>query len=53
VEHNGRRLIKNIDYILVESGGIGSGYDGIQLISIIPNSNSKLVANYVVANPNG
>lgn len=48
VEHNGRLLLKFIDYIISESGGFGTGYDTIELISLVPSAKSKLVADYVV-----
>ena len=48
VEHNGRELYENIDYVVLESGGTGTGYDAISLISIIPNYHSILYADYAV-----
>lgn len=50
IEHNGRRLIQNIDFIITESGGPGTGYDIIKIISFVPSSKSKLIADYVVIN---
>jgi hypothetical protein len=50
INHNGRRLIQNIDYLIYESGGIGTGFDTIQLISLVPNASSKLIADYVIKN---
>jgi len=46
--HNGRRLIKDIDYIISESGGLGTGYDTVEFISFIPQAEpkSRLVADY-------
>jgi hypothetical protein len=52
IDHNGRRLIQNIDYIISESGGPGTGFDTIEMISFVPNKCSKLIADYVVDNPN-
>lgn len=49
IRHNGKGLIQNIDYVISESGGFGTGYDTITLISFVPNSNSTLVADYVIA----
>lgn len=51
VEHNGRRLIQDIDFIIQESGGVGTGYDTIKIISFVPNYKSKLITDYVVENP--
>ena len=45
IDHNGRRLIQNIDYLIIDSG---SGYDTIELISFTPRTNSKLIADYVI-----
>ena len=50
VFHNGRRLIKNLDFIAQESGGVGTGYDTITMISFVPSPRSRIVANYVVEN---
>ncbi len=50
VTHNGRELFEGTDFICVESGGLGSGYDTIELQSFTPRANhSLLYANYVVA----
>lgn len=51
IEHNGRRLIQNTDFVISESGGIGTGYDTITMISFVPSQKSKLIADYVVENP--
>lgn len=48
IDHNGRRLVENIDYVISESGGAGTGFDTIELISFTPRSKSKLIADYVV-----
>jgi hypothetical protein len=47
VKHNGRDLYEDFDYYVSESEGTGTGYDTINLISITPNTNSKLFATYV------
>jgi hypothetical protein len=52
IDHNGRRLIQNIDYIISESGGPGSGFDTVEFISFVPNKCSKIIADYVIENPN-
>ena len=46
--HNGRDLIENENYTLIESGGAGTGFDTIVFISIIPTTKSKLEVSYVV-----
>lgn len=53
VFHNGRRLTQIDvldpslgDYTVEESGGIGTGYDTINLLTFAPVSSSSLVANY-------
>jgi hypothetical protein len=51
VFHNGRELDETIDYIVSESGGVGTGYDTIILISFSPRANSKMYCNYVIRNP--
>lgn len=47
INHNGRLLIENIDY-LVEESVSGMGYDTIEFISFVPNNRSKIIADYVV-----
>lgn len=48
VKHNGRDLYENIDYTIGESDGPGTGYDTINLISLIPISSSQLFATYAI-----
>lgn len=48
IDHNGRRLLLDIDYILLESGGFGTGYDAVRFISFVPTPSSKVIADYVV-----
>jgi hypothetical protein len=48
IRHNGRGLLENCDYTLLESGGPGTGFDTIVFIGFTPNSSSDLVADYVV-----
>lgn len=50
ITHNGRKLIKFIDYLVSESGGAGAGtgYDTIEIISFVPGEKSKLMADYVI-----
>lgn len=52
VDHNGRRLIQDIDFQILESGGVGTGYDTIRFISFAPTPKSQLIADYVIQNPN-
>ncbi len=58
VFHNGRRLIlteladpSQGDFIPSESGGIGTGFDTITLLTFAPFAQSTLVADYTVATP--
>ena len=55
VFHNGRRLMQVAtadpsigDYTVAESGGVGTGYDTITLLTLAPTANSLLVGNYQV-----
>lgn len=50
INHNGRTLVKNIDFTIFESGGVGTGYDSINTIALIPTVNSALYATYTIAN---
>ena len=50
VFHNGREIFESIDYLLAESGGLGTGYDTVVLISFSPRANSQMYCNYVVNN---
>jgi len=56
VFHNGRRLIQTAtpdpsigDYTVEESGGVGTGFDTINLLTFAPVARSSLVANYALA----
>lgn len=56
VWHNGRRLIlteiadpSTGDFIPSESGGVGTGYDTITLLTFAPVGKSTLVADYTIA----
>ena len=53
VWHNGRRLVQTDvpnpefgDYTVDESGGVGTGFDTINLLTFAPRGTSSLVANY-------
>jgi hypothetical protein len=48
VLHNGGHKYENIDYTIAESGGPGTGYDTINLISFTPNTHSLLFATYAI-----
>jgi len=48
VRHNGKGLEENIDYIVAESGGSGTGYDTIILTNMSPPPRSRLLCDYVV-----
>jgi hypothetical protein len=47
VEHNGRRLIEDIDYTVLESMP-GLGYDMVRFDSFVPNKRSQIIADYVI-----
>jgi len=56
VFHNGRRLVQTAtknpsvgDYWVEESGGVGTGFDTINLLTFAPIARSSLVANYRLA----
>jgi hypothetical protein len=58
VFHNGRRLVETIlpyggmgDFFCTESGGSGTGFDTINLLSFVPVGKSILVSDYQVAVP--
>lgn len=44
--HDGNRLVENDEYVLAESGGVGTGFDTIVITAFAPKSTSTLVANY-------
>lgn len=48
IKHNGKDLYEGMDYTIGESGGPGTGYDTINLISFVPNTHSQLFARYAV-----
>lgn len=48
IRFNGRGLEQNVDYTLIESGGVGTGYDTIVFISLIPEEIDRLVVDYVI-----
>lgn len=47
VRHNGRVLVQDCDFTIEESGGPGTGFDTINMVSFVPNSRSELFADYV------
>lgn len=50
VSHNGHTLQVNSDYVISESGGIGTGYDTITFISFTPlPGRSQIRASYVIS----
>lgn len=55
VFHCGRRLVQGFvdsfvaDYYVSESGGVGTGYDTINMVTFAPGAFSFLVANYLPA----
>jgi len=48
VYHNGRKLQQDVEYFVSESGGVGSGYDTVNL-NFSPRHKSVLIANYVIS----
>lgn len=48
IKHNGKALYENIDYTISESGGVGTGYDVINLTQFSPLPKSTLFAWYAV-----
>ena len=49
--HDGNRLVETKEYVLSESGGVGTGFDTIEIIAFKPKSKSTLIANYFVDIP--
>lgn len=50
VYFNGVRQAILDDYMVVESGGAGTGYDSV-ILGVAPRSNDHLVADYVITAP--
>lgn len=48
ITHNGRDLVENQDYTLLESGGAGTGFNTIIFVSFMPAVKSLLEACYVI-----
>lgn len=46
VYHNGKLLEQNLDYVVAESGGVGSGYDLVIFTNFSPPSRSRILATY-------
>ena len=44
--HNGRRLLRDWEYRLEESGGAGTGFDTIRLLLFTPSAISQLSTDY-------
>lgn len=47
LRHNGRVLVPDLDFVVSESGGVGTGFDTITLLTFAPNKKSELYADYV------
>jgi len=45
VYYNGQRLLESEDYMISESGGMGSGYDTVTML-VAPKIDDKLTADY-------
>lgn len=48
VHHNGKLLEQGIDFIVAESGGVGTGYDSVIFTNYSPIARSRLLSSYVV-----
>lgn len=51
IRHNGRALQEGTDYIVSESGGIGTGYDTIIFKCTLPDEDDEVVIDYVMESP--
>lgn len=51
VTFNGLKQEENIDYVISESGGTGTGFDTVTFINKSPKPNTLLRASYVIAAP--
>ena len=49
--HDGNRLVENEEYVLQESGGVGTGYDTVIITTFKPKPKSTLIANYFINIP--
>jgi hypothetical protein len=45
---NGQRLVLLDDYIVVESGGVGTGFDTV-ILSVAPRPRDKVISDYILA----
>jgi len=50
IKHNGKDLYESLDYTIGESGGPGTGYDTINIISFSPTITSVLYSTYAIKN---
>lgn len=48
IRHNGRVLKEGVDYIVSESGGVGTGYDTVIFKCTLPDESDEIVVDYVV-----
>lgn len=44
--HDGNRLVEDEEYVLIESGGAGTGFDTIVITAFKPKAKSKIRVNY-------
>jgi len=51
IRHNGRVLQEGTDYIVSESGGVGTGYDTVIFKCTLPDAEDEIVVDYVVETP--
>ena len=49
IRHNGIVQEQGIDFVVSESGGLGSGFDTITFVTFSPASDSTLLANYITS----
>lgn len=51
IRHNGRTLQEGTDYIVSESGGVGTGYDTVIFKCTLPGAEDEITVDYVVETP--
>lgn len=51
IRHNGRVLQEGSDYVVLESGGVGTGYDTVIFKCTVPGVDSEVIVDYVIEAP--
>lgn len=51
VYHNGRKMARDLEYTVSESGGLGTGFNTVNFIGFSPISSSTIRATYVIKAP--